>query len=527
MSVLEQFQQWLLNYWPSWAAYLVPALVAFLIIAVVVLIVVMLFIWFERRGLGRFQIRPGPNRAGPFGLLQPVADAIKVLIKEDVVPTKADRWVHLLAPIMVFFPALAIFAVIPWGRGAIFADLNVGILYVIAISSLATLGVFMAAWGSNNKYSLVSAMRTISQMVSYEVPLVLSIVGVLIITGSLSMVSIVEAQGVPFILLQPLGFLIFFLAAAAETNRGPFDLLEADSEIVAGFNIEYSGMKFALFFLGEYTHALAMSAIVTTLFLGGWRWALLPGPLWFFIKIFAVFFILIWMRATLPRLRVDQLSSFAWKFLFPLAVINILVTAIEAVIWPEFPWWLMFVNLAIAVILIVLWSGFFKVAGEGVSFRRYGRGIAKGMALTFKHLFRHPITVQYPEKRLTPSRRSRGNELVWDQEKCTGCRACARACPISIINIETTRVEKALVVEKLEVDFGQCMFCGLCVEACPVAGGLAMSRDYEKASYRREALVLDKEQFIAAEKHPSAYAHPELEAELTPQTLLAPPKGGR
>lgn len=526
MGVLEQFQEWLLNYWPSWAAYLVPALVAFAVLSTFILIVVMAFIYLERRGVGRFQIRRGPNRAGPMGILQPVADAIKILIKEDIVPARGDRWVHWLAPVIAFAPGLAVFAVIPWGHGAVFADLNIGILYVVAISSLAIIGIFMAGWGSNNKFSLVGAMRTIAQMVSYEVPLVLSLVGVLIISGSLSMVSIVEAQHIPFFLLQPLAFLIFFLCAAAEINRSPFDLLEAESEIVAGYHTEYSGMKFAMFYLGEYTYAFATSAIVVTVFLSGWKGPGLPEALWFLIKVFLVFGVFFWVRSTLPRLRVDQLMGFAWKGLFPLALINIFITGAEALIWPGFPWWLVLVNLAIAAALIVLWSMFFRVAGERVNLRRYGRGIAKGMALTFKHVFRHWITVQYPEQRLTTAPRFRGNQLVWDEERCNGCRACARACPVSIIDIETQKGDKGLIVEKLEVDFGRCLFCGLCVEACPV-DALFMSTDYEKASYRREALVMNKEQFIAAEKRRSAYAHPDLEAEMPPQTLLAPPKGGR
>ncbi|MBE0415545.1 MAG: NADH-quinone oxidoreductase subunit NuoH, partial [Dehalococcoidia bacterium] len=395
-----------------------PALVAFAILSTFILIVVMAFIYIERRGVGRFQIRLGPNRAGPQGIFQPIADAIKVLIKEDIVPAKGDRWVHWLAPIIAFVPALMIFAVIPWGHGAIFTDLNIGILYIIAISSLGVIGAFMAGWGSNNKYSLVSAMRTVAQMVSYEIPLVLSIIGVLMITGSLSMGRIVEAQQVPFFLLQPLGFLIFFLAAAAEINRTPFDLLEAESEIVAGYHIEYSGMKFALFYLGEYTHAFAISAIVATIFLSGWAGPLLPAALWFLIKVLLVFILLLWIRSTLPRLRVDQLMGFAWKCLFPLALLNIFITGAEAIIWPDFPWWLVFVNILIAAGLIVLWSLFFRVKGERVSLRRYGRGIAKGMALTFRHLFRRPITVQYPEQKLTPAPRFRGNGLVWDAERC-------------------------------------------------------------------------------------------------------------
>lgn len=524
MVVLQQFEDWLAIYLPSWLAYLIPIFLAFAILSTFILLVVMLFIYFERRGIARFQIRRGPNRAGPFGILQPVADTIKVLTKEDIVPACADRWIHLLAPIVVFVPALLIFAVIPFGPTAIVTDLNIGILYIVAISSLGVIGVFMAGWGSNNKYALLSAMRNVAQMVSYELPLILSIAGVLIIAGSLSMRDIVEAQNVPFILLQPLGFLIFFLAAAAEINRTPFDLMEAESEIVAGFHIEYSGMKFALFYLAEYTHAFAVSAIVTTLFLGGWGGPGLPAAIWFMIKVFLVFGVFLWIRSTLPRLRVDQLMGFAWKGLFPLAVINMFVTAGELIAFPEFPWWLMFINIPIAAILIVLWWGFFRVAGERVSFKRYGRGIAKGMALTFEHLFHPPITVQYPEQKLTPAPRFRGNMLVWDAEACIACRACARACPVSIIDIETSKGEEGLVMDKLEIDFGRCLFCGLCVEACPKPA-LFMSRDYEQACYGREQLVVNKEQFIAAEKRPSAYGYPEREAEMPPQTLLAPPKG--
>ncbi len=202
--------------------------------------------------------------------------------------------------------------------------------------------------------------------------------------------------------------------------------MEAESEIVAGYHTEYSGMKFALFYLGEYTHAFAISAIVVTLFLGGGQGPLLPAALWFMIKVLLVFVLLFWMRSTLPRLRVDQLMGFAWKFLFPLALINIFITGAEVVIWPAFPWQLMFLNIPIAAALIVLWSAFFRVEGERVSLKRYGRGIARGMALTFRHLFRHPITVQYPEQRLTVSKRARGNRLIWDDRKCA---PCTLACP--------------------------------------------------------------------------------------------------
>jgi NADH-quinone oxidoreductase subunit H len=335
----------------------------------------MAFIWLERRGLARFQIRPGPNRAGPFGLLQPVADAIKVLTKEDIVPASGDRWVHFVAPLVVFAPAMLVFAVIPFQedggmvRGLV-PDLNIGLLYIVAVSSISTVGVFMAAWGSNNKYSLISAFRSMAQVVSYEIPLALAILGVVLAAGTMSMTGIVKAQAVPFILLQPLGFLIFFIAATAELNRTPFDLMEAESETVAGYHIEYSGMKFALFYLGEYAYAVGISAIAATLFLGGWKapWGIGPevGILWLVAKIIMVFVVILWIRGTFPRVRVDQLMGFAWKFLFPLSLINIFITAAESLAWPGLPWWLLFPNTAIALVLVVVWSGLFRLGGGRV-----------------------------------------------------------------------------------------------------------------------------------------------------------------
>ena len=365
MAIFNYYPQtlppdWPGGYWLHWGVFVV-------IILAFVMAMIMGFIWFERRGLGRFQVRLGPNRAGPFGLLQPVADAIKVLIKEDIIPAKGDKLVHWLAPVVAFVPALMIFAVVPFHDGALLADLNIGILYVVAVSSVGVVGIFMAGWGSNNKYSLIGAMRAVAQMVSYEIPLALSIIGVVLIAGSLSMNSIVEAQSIPFILLQPLGFIIYFLAACAEINRTPFDLLEAESEIVAGFHIEYSGMKFAMFYLVEYCEVLAISAIITTLFLGGWRGPLLPPFLWFLIKVFGVFFLIFWVRSTIPRLRIDQVMAFAWKCLLPLALINLVITGIEVIVLPPtLLWTVMFLNLGIMAVLVVLWSKFFRLGGGRV-----------------------------------------------------------------------------------------------------------------------------------------------------------------
>ncbi|MCX7911662.1 MAG: NADH-quinone oxidoreductase subunit NuoH [Dehalococcoidales bacterium] len=345
---------WPGGYWGHWAFY-TTALITF------ALLMVMGAIYIERRLLGRMQSRLGPNRTGPFGLLQPVADALKVLIKEDIIPQPADRLVHWLAPVVAFVPVVMIFAVVPFQKGALLADLNIGILYVVAVSSLTTVGIFMAGWGSSNKYSLLGAMRNVAAVVSYEIPLVLSILGVVLIAGSLSLNEIVLAQDIPFIFLQPMGFLLFFMAACAEINRSPFDLMEADSEIVAGFHTEYSGMKFAMFYLVEYAEAIAMSAIISVLFLGGWRGPLLPPWLWFVIKVFAVFGFMVWTRATFPRVRIDQLMAFAWKFLLPLSLINLFVTAIQVLTIPDAPWLVFIINTAVMILLVIIWSGLFKV----------------------------------------------------------------------------------------------------------------------------------------------------------------------
>jgi NADH-quinone oxidoreductase subunit H len=343
------------NFWLHWVVFTVVALVF-------VLSFVMGFIYIERRFIGRLQARLGPNRTGPFGLLQPVADAVKVLLKEDIIPDNADKLIYWLAPVVAFFPVLLIFAVIPFQEGALLADLNIGILYVLAVTSVSSIGVFMAGWSSSNKYSLLGAMRDIASLVSYEIPLVLSTVGVVIVAGSLSLTQIVQAQDIPFILLQPLGFLLFFIGGCAEINRSPFDLLEADSELVAGHHTEYSGMKFAMFYLVEYAEALALSAIITTVFLSGWRGPLLPPWLWFVIKVVAVFMVMVWTRSTFPRVRIDQLMALAWKFLFPLALINLLITGVEVLVSPaSYSWTMVLINLVVMGVLILLWSRLFKL----------------------------------------------------------------------------------------------------------------------------------------------------------------------
>jgi NADH-quinone oxidoreductase subunit H len=357
MTLLERFQLWMGASMPDWAAYLIAAVVGIIVLLTFAMVMMIVFIYIERRFLGRFQLRLGPNRLGPEGIFQPFATAVKALVKEDIVPSAADKILHLFAPIVVFSPVLLIFAVIPIHNGAIFTDLNVGILYVVAIGSISVVGIFMAGWGSSNKYALISSLRVVAQMVSYELPVVLSLLGVVLMVGSLSMNDIVAAQNIPYFLLQPLGFIIFFIGTLAELNRSPFDLLEADSEIVAGYHIEYSGMKFAMFYMGEYGHAAAYSGIITTLFLSGWRGPLLPPIIWFVIKMLIVFFVMIWLRATLPRFRVDQLMSFGWKGLLPLSIINLFVVAIEVLVLPAtMPWLMILINFVVAGILILLMS---------------------------------------------------------------------------------------------------------------------------------------------------------------------------
>jgi NADH-quinone oxidoreductase subunit H len=286
----------------------------------------------ERRFLGFFQVRMGPNRVGPLGLLQPIADGIKLFFKEDLTVSHVHRFYFTLAPIISLVSVLACFAVVPFSGTFYVADLSLAVLYVMAFSSLGVYGVLLGGWSSNNKYSLLGGLRGAAQMISYEIPLALSLVGVIILAGSLSLVDIVKAQeGMWFIVKQPLGFLLFLTAVSAETNRTPFDLIECENELVAGYQTEYSSMKFGLFYMAEYAHILLASCLVTLLFLGGWNGPLLPALVWFFLKLFAVFYVFIWVRATFPRVRYDQLMMFSWKVLTPLAFINLLVTAVFVV----------------------------------------------------------------------------------------------------------------------------------------------------------------------------------------------------
>lgn len=322
----------LLTSWsvPTGGIELVVLLMAIIAIIGLIITNALILVWFERKVAGFIQERPGPNRIGPAGFFQTVADTLKLLGKEDVVPRAADRWVFRIAAPLVFVPAIMLYAVIPFGKNMVPVNLEVGLFYCFSIASLGTMSFLMAGWGSNNKYSLLGGMRTVAQMISYEIPLLLSVLGVVMIVGSLNMSSIVAAQQkVWFILLQPVAFLIYFVAATAELNRGPFDLPEGEQELIAGVYTEFSGMRWALFFLAEYTNMVANAAIAVTLFFGGWQGpGLLPSWMWFILKVYVLVFMFMVIKWTFPKIRVDHLMHFGWKFLIPLSLANLLLTGV-------------------------------------------------------------------------------------------------------------------------------------------------------------------------------------------------------
>ena len=334
---------------------LVIPLVKILIVLNAVLVAVTYMVLLERKVIAWVQVRLGPMRVGPYGALQPIADAVKLLLKEDITPARADKWVFTLAPIIALVPALIVFAVIPFGPeveifghkvNLYITDINVGLLYIVSVASIGVYGLILAGWASNSKYPLLASLRASAQLISYEVAVTMTLVSVIVTAGSLSMVQIVEAQrsaGVWFGFIQPLAFLIFFIGGLAETNRAPFDLPEAEQELTGGFHTEYSGMRFALFFLAEYANMIVVSAVATTLFLGGWLRPfpnvealafldIIPVWIWFFLKTFVFLYIFLWVRATLPRYRYDQLMALGWKVLIPLAIANVVVTGIVKVL---------------------------------------------------------------------------------------------------------------------------------------------------------------------------------------------------
>ncbi len=338
---------------------LILAALGVILIASFVLVMDIFLVWVERKVVARFQDRLGPNRVGPYGLIQPIADVIKLLIKEDITPAGADKFVYNLAPIMALATVLLLWAVIPIAPTLVGADINVGVLYIVAIGALATLGVIMAGWASNNKYAMLGAFRTVAQMVSYEIPMVIALLVPVILAGSMSLNAIVEAQSpVWFVVMAPVAALMVLVTGIAELGRAPFDLNEAESEIVAGFHIEYTGMKFGLFYAGELLHALTIGGLVSTLFLGGWRG---PGaeaiPIlgvgYFLIKAFFLYWVIMWVKYSMPRIRIDHMLNFNWKFLTPLSLVLLMVTAILDKLLESSPYWVYVTGMLVANLLII------------------------------------------------------------------------------------------------------------------------------------------------------------------------------
>ncbi|MDO8730805.1 MAG: NADH-quinone oxidoreductase subunit NuoH [Candidatus Omnitrophota bacterium] len=320
---------------PEWLNTIIRMVIPMGIILALAPVGMMYLTWLERKVIARIQDRVGPNRVGPYGLLQPLADGIKMLTKEDLVPEGADRLLHFLAPVLIVVPALFLFTLLPFGPGWVAAPLKTGLLFFVSIGSLGTLAIFMAGWGSRNKFSLLGAVRTAAQLIAYEVPLVLGLAVIPMITGTMDLGDIVLAQQGRWFITTPwgaAGFLILLTAGLAEVARTPFDLPEAESEIVAGFHTEYSGMKFALFYMAEFLSTLALAGLLSTLFLGGWWGPVFPGPLWMGLKTFLLICVMIWFRGTFPRFRMDQLMGFAWKVMLPVSLMNLLGAACWALI---------------------------------------------------------------------------------------------------------------------------------------------------------------------------------------------------
>lgn len=310
-------------------------IIGIIMVILIIVLAALVLILLERKIAGWTSQRPGPNRLGPRGWFQTIADALKLMGKEDVIPAGADKFLFKIAPMIIFALPMMTLAIIPFGNGMAPINLNLGIFYYLAISAISTLAFLMAGWASDNKYSLLGGMRVVAQMISYEIPLIFSLLGVVMITQSFNLMNIVKAQQtLPFIFLQPLAFVIYIIAGIAEVNRAPFDLVEADQEIVAGPFTEYSGLRWGLFFLGEYGNMTAVAALAATVFLGGWQGpAILPGYVWFFLKMGIIIFIMMWVRWTFPRIRVDHLMHLAWKVLLPLALLNIVLTGLGIYIY--------------------------------------------------------------------------------------------------------------------------------------------------------------------------------------------------
>lgn len=363
VTLISQWLDMQLSTWGlsvGWILF-IKSVLGVVVLATLVLLIDILLVWVERKVVARFQDRLGPNRLGPYGLIQPIADVIKLLIKEDIKPQGADTFIYNLSPIIALATVLALWAVIPLAPTIVGSEIDVGVLYIVGIGAIGTLGIIMAGWASNNKYALLGAFRTVAQMVSYEVPMVIALLVPVILARSMGLNTIVEAQGrVWFVVIAPITALIMFITAQAELGRAPFDLSEAESEIVAGFHIEYTGMKFGLFYAGELLHALTISGIIAVLFFGGWRgpgaetYPIL-GVFYFFLKAFIIYWAVMWVKYSLPRIRIDHMLNFNWKFLTPLSLAIVIVVAVLDKVMAGVPFWIyVAVMLATNVIIILI-----------------------------------------------------------------------------------------------------------------------------------------------------------------------------
>jgi NADH-quinone oxidoreductase subunit H len=384
---IELIGGWLASLLTGWG--LSAGLVNFILMVVGILVLVsflmaldIFLVWVERKVVARFQDRVGPNRLGPYGLIQPLADIIKLLIKEDITPEGADRVVYNLSPILALATVLLLWAVIPFAPTILGTDVNVGVLFIVAVGAISTLGIIMAGWASNNKYALLGAFRTVAQMVSYEVPMVIILLVPVILARSMGINTIVHAQNIWFIVIAPLSALIFLVTSIAELGRSPFDLNEAESEIVAGFHIEYTGMKFGLFYAGELLHALTVSAIFSSLFLGGWRGPYVQqvpilGIVYLFVKAFFIYWVIMWIRYSMPRIRIDHMLGFNWKFLTPLSLVVLLVTAILDKLVSGYSTWIYSLSM-LAANLVIAWIALAIVRGYA---RRERTRVAEPMSI--------------------------------------------------------------------------------------------------------------------------------------------------
>lgn len=381
-GISREITEWVASWGPEWLASAVSGAIGAIAILAVIGPTLMILIWTERKVIARLQVRYGPNRVGPRGLLQPVADAVKLILKEELVPRAADKWLFFLPPVLVFIPALLVWGVLPFGPHMQVADLNVGVLFLLAVSGTNVLAVFIAGWASNNKYALFGAMRVIAMTISYEIAMVLALLTVVFLTGTMSINGIVlwqQQEDLILIVLLPMTALTFLLGATAELNRTPMDIAEAESEIVAGYHTEYSGMRFGLFYAVELANTLVMSAFMATFFLGGWwLWGLdawVPSWIILLAKTSLVYFVFIWLRGTLPRLRIDQLMAFCWKLLVPAGLLFVAIAAVEHTLLSEYAW-----DRTIALPVMAVINAAVTVAVIGAYARATGAGAHRAPA---------------------------------------------------------------------------------------------------------------------------------------------------